>query len=584
MFDSLKTKIILSYSLRNICLVFLLYSSFIFAHQTDSLDSYSGKELLEKAKIASSYNCDNIWVYGEVLIKRPSDSLKAEGNYMLGNYYSKYDFDKGVSYFIDAVKFAKKSKYTSIQIMSLNYLSCLYALKNQNNTAFSYYKEMNRLSSQNTKLNYDYFINTKQHNLVYIIVGDFKKVIKDNLKISGQIDYYILHHKNLSKEKIKNLNEVKISHYVDVINCYSYQKKLDSSLYYINLLKKYEAQGFRLPSGIWSQQVGYLILKNKYDDAITKINEFYKKYIKGSKTEEFKALFYLAVCYEKKKDYKTSLKYCEEALQNKTLVYSFANFELELYKIAASNAEILGETEKYNQYTHHYMEMAQKYNYQSKAEFIAKLCEVDMVKPLNFELKTEKKHKNYLLYTICFVLFISIGFIYFNFKKTKKERKLFENIISIRSEEKNITSPHSDAENTNSGEEISTGQPKLKISDETEKRILQGLDDFEKNELFLSPSISLNSLASNLNTNASYVSNVIRTKKGATFNAYINELRINYIILKLSTNPEYLNYKIAYLAKECGFSSYEVFTRVFTKQIGIVPSKFINLLKESQKE
>ncbi|MCU7613472.1 helix-turn-helix domain-containing protein [Chryseobacterium sp. GMJ5] len=469
--------------------------------------------------------------------------------------------------------------------MSLNYISCLYALKNQSNTAFCYYKEMNRISSQNTKLNYDYFINTKQHNLIYIIVGDFKKVIRDNLKISEQIDYYILHNKNLSKEKIKNLNEVKISHYVDVINCYSYQKKLDSSLYYINLLKKYEEQGFRLPSGIWSQQVGYLILKNKYDDAIAKIDEFHKKYISGSKTDEFKALFYLAVCYERKKDYKTSLKYCEKALQNKTLVYSFANFELELYKIAAYDAEILGEREKYNKYAHHYMEMAQKYNYQSKAEFIAKLCDVDMVKPLNFELKTEKKRNNYLLYTICFLLFISIGLIYFNFKKIRKERKLFENIISeIRSEEENITSPHSDVEIKDSIQENSADLPKLKISDEAEKRILQGLDDFEKNELFLSPSISLNSLASNLNTNASYVSNVIRTKKGTTFNAYVNELRINYIILKLSTNPEYLNYKIAYLAKECGFSSYEVFTRIFTKQIGIVPSKFINLLKESQKK
>ncbi|MCU7613471.1 hypothetical protein N0B16_03395 [Chryseobacterium sp. GMJ5] len=108
LFDFLKTTIILSYSLRNICLVFLLYSSFTFAHQTDSLDSYSGKELLEKAQIAGSYNYDNILVYGEALIKRPSDSLKAEGHYMLGNYYSKYDFDKGVSFYINAVKFAQK--------------------------------------------------------------------------------------------------------------------------------------------------------------------------------------------------------------------------------------------------------------------------------------------------------------------------------------------------------------------------------------------------------------------------------------------------------------------------------------------
>ncbi|WP_296150424.1 AraC family transcriptional regulator [uncultured Flavobacterium sp.] len=122
------------------------------------------------------------------------------------------------------------------------------------------------------------------------------------------------------------------------------------------------------------------------------------------------------------------------------------------------------------------------------------------------------------------------------------------------------------------------------ISEEVEKRIMRHLSIFEKKHLFLSPNISLSSMSKDFATNGSYLSAIIKKHKNSNFNNYINDLRIEYIILKFKTHPEYFNYKIAYLAEECGFASYAVFHRAFVQKTGISPSKFISSLKTEKKE
>lgn len=121
------------------------------------------------------------------------------------------------------------------------------------------------------------------------------------------------------------------------------------------------------------------------------------------------------------------------------------------------------------------------------------------------------------------------------------------------------------------------------ILNETEDRILNELELFEESLEFNNPDISLFNLANQVNTNTKYLSEIIKKHKGVNFNQYINELRIKYIVEKLSNNPEYLKYKISHLADESGFSSHSAFTSVFKQIMGISPSVFIRLLKDDNK-
>lgn len=122
------------------------------------------------------------------------------------------------------------------------------------------------------------------------------------------------------------------------------------------------------------------------------------------------------------------------------------------------------------------------------------------------------------------------------------------------------------------------------IPEKTEVVILDKLKKFEKGNQYLNADLSLNSLAKEFNTNTSYLSEIINKHIGKNFKTYINELRIRYITQKMKENPEYLTYKISYLADEAGFTSRTSFTTIFKSVTGVSPSVFIESLQQNNKE
>jgi len=117
----------------------------------------------------------------------------------------------------------------------------------------------------------------------------------------------------------------------------------------------------------------------------------------------------------------------------------------------------------------------------------------------------------------------------------------------------------------------------LLISEETKKQIMEGLELFEKQQLFREKGITQTKLAVRLKTNTKYLSVIIKHNKAENFSLYINRLRVSYIVEKLKTDTKYRKYKISYLADETGYATASSFTRTFRKIIGITPSAYINL-------
>ncbi|MDM1555800.1 MULTISPECIES: helix-turn-helix domain-containing protein [Chryseobacterium] len=121
------------------------------------------------------------------------------------------------------------------------------------------------------------------------------------------------------------------------------------------------------------------------------------------------------------------------------------------------------------------------------------------------------------------------------------------------------------------------------MTSETETKLLELLDEFEKGNLYNNKGMSLSFLAGELNTNTKYLSYVINQHKTADFKTYINRLRINYIVDKLINDEKYRQYKISILADECGFSSHSKFAAVFKAVTDFSPSAYIKHLDaESQ--
>lgn len=106
------------------------------------------------------------------------------------------------------------------------------------------------------------------------------------------------------------------------------------------------------------------------------------------------------------------------------------------------------------------------------------------------------------------------------------------------------------------------------ISEELTQSILRELEIFESKEQFLNKGITLGSLAKKIKTNSKYLSEIINTHKRKNFAAYLNDLRIDYAINRLTQDKRFRSYKIPFIAEELGYNNEQAFTLAFKKEQG----------------
>lgn len=232
-----------------------------------------------------------------------------------------------------------------------------------------------------------------------------------------------------------------------------------------------------------------------------------------------------------------------------------------------------GNKTKYQFHNQKYLELNEAINsaQQKASDLILSLTESD------FKAKDYQRYKtNHILIWMIGVAFIVLGFVFWFRFRTRQNYNYYKEYISklknTEKDEEMIISAKEDAE------EMSR-TPQL-IPEKTEQILLEKLLAFENGKDFTKKSLTLQSMAKELDTNTRYLSEIVNKHKHKNFNAYINELRVNYIINKLHNEPSFLNYKISYLAEESGFSSHTSFSTVFKTITGISPKEFISFIKK----
>lgn len=114
------------------------------------------------------------------------------------------------------------------------------------------------------------------------------------------------------------------------------------------------------------------------------------------------------------------------------------------------------------------------------------------------------------------------------------------------------------------------------ITEQLAKEYLKKMDEFIESERpFLNPTLTLKSLAQQINIHPNQLSWLLNEKEGKNFNTFINQLRVNYF-KKLATNPANNHISLLGLAYESGFNSKTVFNTVFKKETGLTPKQFLN--------
>lgn len=283
-------------------------------------------------------------------------------------------------------------------------------------------------------------------------------------------------------------------------------------------------------------------------------------------------LFTLSNIYSKEKQYQRAIDTLTGVLDRNEL--NDDSLKSEMYLAILKNYNALGNTEKYNLYNEKYLAL----NNEIANNNLSTIKNVIKIEENNYTQKiSSANEQNDRLLILLAIIFLAGSGVFFYVRKNKKiQKKKYEALIdqlekgALQTTVSPLTQPVKDA-----GGQV--------ISAEIEKSILEKLVKFEQSDKFTNSKLSISTVSILLKTNTTYLSQIINKYKGKNFNTYINELRINYICEKIHNNPEYLAYKISYLAEMAGFTSHSTFTTVFKSVTGMSPSTFLREAEKSKK-
>lgn len=136
----------------------------------------------------------------------------------------------------------------------------------------------------------------------------------------------------------------------------------------------------------------------------------------------------------------------------------------------------------------------------------------------------------------------------------------------------NVASSVEQSEEQSVGETIQPDRVKEAISAPSGSQRTEHLLQWMRTEKpYLNPDFQLMDLNEVLPMNRTYLSRFLRDEFGCTFYQFVNKYRIDEAKRLMSEQPEL---KIADVAAQSGFSSQNVFTNIFTREIGMGPREW----------
>ncbi|WP_130734200.1 helix-turn-helix domain-containing protein [Flavobacterium sp. J27] len=471
-------------------------------------------------------------------------------------------------------------------------------------------------------LNYDGLIEWKKNNLTIALkkyqegkkiaesINDIVQTVKFNANIgliNKNIKNYdiaittfkkslLLVNQNFEVFPKEEINSMISNIHLNISNCYERKfqekkdiKKIDSALYHTQKALQYTRNNGLLKMRSLTSLGNIYFLKDDY----TNSKKAYQSALIIAKEIGMLADYNTLLCnlghinyyYKKEKEalvYFTkvdSLYQAEES--NLTEEYVLSNYYL------AKIYNILGKNEEASKYSKKYLE-----NYEAMA--VKEIKEtLDINNTLNNQklqeemIQINKQHqKEKIIKITTWVIILSLLlFLLFYFRK---KNKLRIQQVKQTAEKFQLEIEKTKSKNIALQNEIEDFKKEKKpkntvtIDSEKEEQIVTMLLALEKKEVFLNHDFTQPFVAKKIKTNTAYLSHVVNKRFGKTFSEYANDLKINYAIHQMKTNPIYRKYNTQAIAESVGFKSAVSFRKSFNKKTGLSPTQFLKQIEEEQ--
>ncbi|WP_299433338.1 tetratricopeptide repeat protein [uncultured Aquimarina sp.] len=458
-----------------------------------------------------------------------------------------------------------------------------FDIEEYDKAANSYYESL-RIAQ---KIKYSYAIWALRTNLGFVKLrsGNPREALEE-LKISDEI---------LTSGKGEFANHVPMLNKARICEAYIKLNLLDSALQYNNA-------GLAFTKTIKLDNVHIDLLmhrgiiymnKKDYAQSLIYLNQAKKLCYEANDIIFLgKTLNLIGACKLEQKQYAESIDILKESLEILTNKYSNSDELSTCYKLLGQSYKMNGDLEKSNEYYEKHILSLSKLN--SKKSSASRKVQDIALNDYQNEIATlenqKKKQKNRLTYSQIGLVIVVIGLILFVFffqKMRKNNKNRFETLLAKIEEQEHANSSVIEINDKIKNSSIidtkdatlESHSSEIDINEELYEQILIGLKKIESQEYYLRTECNLYNVAKKINTNTSYLSKVINSHFGKNFNTYINDLRINYAILRLKNDSKFRSYSIKSIAEEVGYKSADSFTKYFKVHTGLLPSFYIKQLK-----
>jgi len=454
--------------------------------------------------------------------------------------------------------------YTEIEILAQ--LGQNYVALGQFNKALKLYDKCVSIAERDNLEFYKAVMPTIIADL-YATIGNYKVALKKNKE-----SYEALRAVNDVSDTTKIANRGFVA--ISISNSYLNLTQLDSALWILDkgLKEKLDTLSISSKQLFVGQRGEVFLEKKEYQKALSYLLEAQNLAVQyDSVVGPASYSLELAECYFYLNNYQLAIDKLEQGLilkkQRTKEIYL-----TEDYKLLAKIYKQLGDLEKSNENFEKYI-LNQTALEKSK-DTISSTFHAKELSNLERE-KSTQKNKFYLLMGIGIVLlFLLLAYIVYLVNQKKKNTKKFNALLSKFNKVETLTSEIIDTKDRVLEEKVSA-----EVNEETTEQILIGLQNLKEQEYFLRQDCNSYNVAKKIKTNTSYLSKVINSHFEKNFNTYINDLRINYAVLRLKNDSRFRSFSVQSIAEELGYKSADSFTKYFKLRTGLNPSFYIKQLK-----
>ena len=556
---------------------FALFFNVFVAHRTkaDSLKNLDYQSL--KNKFYEYYDGDNavqsntIAQYYLLKAKKAKNSLQIGEGYILLHYNK--DFPTALKYLdsLNAItKSIKDKSYPTRTFLMIGNLH--YKYDNLKEALDNYILALKFANEQKDE---------KQIEYVNLNIGYLNSYIGKNIEAAKIFRHY-LYKSNQTNDEYQN-NKIRVS----LINSYLEINKLDSANILIQeaiespLKNKYNINQYIYLSGV------YNLKTRNYKHAIIDLSKAYGYFSSINDSNKNYALYNIAKSYQGLKNKEKTVQYFLQLDSNIQKRNSTSFPELrDVYTYLINYYKEKNNKEKQLYYIDRFLIVDEKLDEQFKylsVELSSKYDVPNLLKEkesIISELKTKKIIYYYAFAILCSLLIILVIILHRVKKAEKEHRQIAQDLIkSIEDDFKD------DKELVPKHEVVITdiSEPPVKVvPNDILQNIIKGLEKFESRELYLKKGITLNSLAKNIKTNTTYLSEVINSYKQKNFSTYLNDLRIDYALMKLVKDKNFRSYKLSVIAEEVGYNNEQAFCLAFKRKTGTTLSTYIKEIEKTK--